>query len=136
QPLYHALNRTADVEQLPACAAYGLGVVVYSPAARGVLTGKYHLDAPPPEGSRGQLQNKRMAETEYQRENLEAAQQVGELAMRRGAEPASFATAGVLAKPHVTAAIAGPRTIAHWRSYRAAAEGAVTAEEEAAVAAS
>jgi aryl-alcohol dehydrogenase-like predicted oxidoreductase len=40
QPLYNIVNRTAEVEQLPAAAAYGLGVVPYSPLARGVLTAK------------------------------------------------------------------------------------------------
>jgi aryl-alcohol dehydrogenase-like predicted oxidoreductase len=41
QPLYNIVNRTAEAEQLPAAAAYGLGVVSYSPLARGVLTAKY-----------------------------------------------------------------------------------------------
>src|SRR5262249_11189489 len=41
QPVYNAVNRTAEVEMLPACQYYGLGVVPYSPLARGVLTGKY-----------------------------------------------------------------------------------------------
>ena len=40
QPYYNALNRQPEVEQLPACGHYGLGVVPYSPLARGVLTGK------------------------------------------------------------------------------------------------
>ena len=38
QPCYNALNRMPEVEHLPACAFYGLGVVPYSPLARGVLT--------------------------------------------------------------------------------------------------
>src|SRR3546814_9254581 len=41
QPYYNLLNRNPEVEILPACAHYGLGVVPYSPIARGVLTGKY-----------------------------------------------------------------------------------------------
>ena len=41
QPLYNALNREPEVEHLPACGYFGLGVVPYSPLARGVLTGKY-----------------------------------------------------------------------------------------------
>ncbi len=40
QPYYNALNRMAEVEHLPACGTYGLGVVPYSLLARGVLTGK------------------------------------------------------------------------------------------------
>ena len=52
QPYYNAMNRTLEIEHLPACAHYGLGVVPYSPLARGVLSGKYAPDAPPPADSR------------------------------------------------------------------------------------
>ena len=48
EPLYNLVDRTAEVEQLPAAAHYGIGVVPYSPLARGVLTGKYALDRQPP----------------------------------------------------------------------------------------
>ena len=41
------MNRTAEVEHFPACGYYGLGIVPYSPLARGVLTGKYKPDAAP-----------------------------------------------------------------------------------------
>src|SRR5581483_9787200 len=41
QPYYNALNRQPEVEILPACHYYGIGVTPYSPVARGVLTGKY-----------------------------------------------------------------------------------------------
>ena len=44
QPLYNALNREVETEHLPACGYFGLGVVPYSPLARGVLTGKYQPD--------------------------------------------------------------------------------------------
>src|SRR5438046_10295148 len=52
QPYYHAMNRTPEVEHLPACSYYGLGVVPYSPLARGVLTGKYRPDVAPGKDSR------------------------------------------------------------------------------------
>ena len=41
QPCYNAMSRMAETEYIPACRRFGLGVVVYSPLARGVLTGKY-----------------------------------------------------------------------------------------------
>ena len=133
QPLYHVLNRIAEVEQFPVCDAYGLGVVVYSPTARGILTGKYRNDTPPPEGSRGALQNKRMSQTEYHPDNIAAAEKVSALAAECGVEPATFATAWVLANSLVTSAIAGPRTMEQWRSYRAAVGVAITAEHENAI---
>ena len=47
QPYYNAMNRMPEVEHFPACEYYGLGIVPYSPLARGVLTGKYAPDAAP-----------------------------------------------------------------------------------------
>lgn len=133
QPLYHALNRSVEVEQLPVCAAMGIGVVPYSPTARGVLTGKYAKDAPPPPDSRAAGQDRRMLETEFQPEAIRTASAISSYARERGIEPAAFATAWVLANPLVTAAIAGPRTMEHWRSYLAALDVAISAEDEAMV---
>ena len=48
QPPYNAMTRAIETELLPCCAHYGLGVVAYSPLARGVLTGKYTPGTPPP----------------------------------------------------------------------------------------
>ncbi len=45
QPYYNAMNRMPEVEHFPACAYYGLGIVPYSPLARGVLTGKCAPDS-------------------------------------------------------------------------------------------
>jgi aryl-alcohol dehydrogenase-like predicted oxidoreductase len=133
QPLYHALNRSVEVEVLPACEALGIGVVPYSPTARGVLTGKYAKDAPPPAGSRAAVQDRRMLETEFQPEALAAAERVVDHARQRGIEPVAFATAWVLANPIVTAAIAGPRTMAQWESYLGALEVTLSEEDERAV---
>src|SRR5215468_5670337 len=72
QPLYNALNRMAEVEQLPAAGYYGLGVVPYSPLARGVLSGKYVPGAEPPAGSRAARNDQRMMQTEWRPESLAA----------------------------------------------------------------
>jgi len=74
QPYYNLLNRMPEVEILPACAHYGIGVTPYSPVARGVLTGKYAPGQPAPEGSRAGRADKRMAETEFRQESLQIAQ--------------------------------------------------------------
>jgi aryl-alcohol dehydrogenase-like predicted oxidoreductase len=133
QPLYHALNRSVEVEVLPACASLGIGVFCYSPTARGVLTAKYAVDGPPPPGTRAAEQNKRMMETEYVPAALTAAAAIGEHARSRGYDPASFAVAWVLANEAVTGAIAGPKTMAQWESYLAAFDVEWTAADEAAV---
>ena len=131
QPYYNAMNRMPEVEHLPACAAYGLGVVPYSPVARGVLTGKYPVDGPPPKGTRAGHNDKRMMESEYRRESLEIAQIVKAHAERRGMTPAQFATLWVLNNRLVTTVIAGPRTQAQWNEYLGALNHTFTAEDEA-----
>jgi aryl-alcohol dehydrogenase-like predicted oxidoreductase len=52
QPLYNLANRDIEVELLPLCEKYGIGVTSYSPLARGVLAAKYHLGEKPPSDSR------------------------------------------------------------------------------------
>jgi aryl-alcohol dehydrogenase-like predicted oxidoreductase len=133
QPLYHALNRTAELEQIPACHALGLGVVAYSPTARGVLSGKYRADAPPPPDSRAAAGNRRLLESEYLPASLAAAAAIAKLAEERGVAPVAFALAWLLANPLVTGAIAGPRTLEQWQSYLAGCAYEWTPEDERAV---
>jgi aryl-alcohol dehydrogenase (NADP+) len=106
-----------EVELLPACGYYGMGVVPYSPMARGVLSGKYDPDAPPPSGTRAGAEDKRMMQTEWRRESLVLAREIKAHAERRGVTAGQFATAWVLANPLVSSVIAGPRTLEQWRDY-------------------
>ena len=117
QPLYNLLNRQAEVEHLPACGYFGLGVVAYSPLARGVLTGKYRPDVPPPAGTRAGRQDRRMLETEWRPESLRVAREIAEHARARGMTPGQFAMAWVLRNRLLTAAIGGPRTEEQWEEY-------------------
>lgn len=71
QPYYNAMNRMPEVEVLPLCAVHGLGVVPYSPLARGVLTGKYSGGVDP--ASRAGRKDKRMMETEFRAESIAIA---------------------------------------------------------------
>jgi len=133
QPYYNALNRMPEVEHLPACGYYGLGVVPYSPLARGVLTGKYRPDVPPPAGTRAGRQDKRMLETEWRPESLHIAQEISEHAAARGITSGQFAFAWVLNNKFVTAAIGGPRTPEQWEDYVGALAYRFTSEDEALV---
>jgi aryl-alcohol dehydrogenase-like predicted oxidoreductase len=130
QPYYHALNRVAETEHLPACAHYGVGVVAYSPLARGVLTGKYNPDAPPPPETRAGRQDKRMMQTEWRPESLRIAQDIKRHAEARGITPGQFAVAWVLNNWLVTGVIAGPRTEAQWDDYLGALDYRFRAEDE------
>jgi aryl-alcohol dehydrogenase-like predicted oxidoreductase len=133
QPYYNAMNRMPEVEHLPACAYYGLGVVPYSPLARGVLTGKYRPDAPPPAGTRAGRQDRRMMETEFRPESLAMAQKIRAHAEARGMTAGQFALNWVLNNRLISAAIAGPRTEEQWDDYVGALQYRFTAEDEALV---
>jgi len=133
QPYYNAMNRMPEVEHLPACGHFGLGVVPYSPIARGVLTGKYDPDAPPPEDTRAGRQDKRMMESEWRPESLAIAQTIKRHAEAQGTTPVAFAVAWVLNNRFVTAPIVGPRTLEQFESYLPALDYRFTAEDEALV---
>jgi aryl-alcohol dehydrogenase (NADP+) len=117
QPPYNAMSRQIEVEVLPACAHYGLGVVAYSPLARGVLSGKYLPDAAPPEGSRAARNDRRIMQTEFRSESLHLAQQVVAYASKRGSTPTKLALAWVWNNRRVHGVIGGPRTLAQWQDY-------------------
>jgi aryl-alcohol dehydrogenase-like predicted oxidoreductase len=131
QPYYNLLNRMPEVEVLPACAHHGIGVVPYSPIARGVLSGKYLPGQVPAADSRAGRGDKRMAETEFRPESLQIAQQLQTHAQQRGATLPQFATAWVLAHDAVSSVIAGPRTLAQWQAYRPALDYRPDAADEA-----
>ncbi len=131
QPLYNALNREVEVEHLPACGHFGLGVVPYSPLARGVLTGKYAPNVAPDPESRAGRRDRRMLESEWRTESLEIAQKIAAHAESRGVTPGQFAFAWVLHNRLVTAAIAGPRTGEQWDSYAGALAFHLSPDDEA-----
>ena len=131
QPYYHALYRVAEVEHLPACNAYGLGVVSYSPLARGVLTGKYAPGAEAAKDSRAGRADKRMLQTEMRPETLDAAQQFKAYADKRGVAAGHLAVAWVLNNTYISGVVAGPRTETQWDEYVKALDLTFTKEDEA-----
>lgn len=120
QPYYNPMTREPERDVLPACDHFGLGVVPYSPLARGILTGKYAPDAAPAKNSRAGVGDKRMMATEWRPESLKLAQKVVKHAEKKGMTAAEWAMNWVLANPIVTSVLAGPRTMAQWKDYLAA----------------
>src|SRR6201992_3916874 len=131
QPYYNAMNRMPEVEHFPACGYYGLGIVPYSPLARGVLTGKYSPDAAPDKTTRAGRNDTRMMQTEWRPESLQLAQEIRKHAEARGITAGQFAVAWVLNSAFVTGVIAGPRTEEQWDDYVRALDYRFTAEDEA-----
>jgi aryl-alcohol dehydrogenase-like predicted oxidoreductase len=131
QPYYNAMNRMPETEHLPACAYYGLGVVPYSPLARGVLTGKYRPDQAPDKDTRAGRSDTRMMQTEWRPESLRLAQEIKRHTEAKGITAGQFAVAWVLNSCFVSSVIAGPRTEEQWDDYIRALDYRFTAEDEA-----
>jgi aryl-alcohol dehydrogenase-like predicted oxidoreductase len=117
QPPYNAMTRGIETELLPCCAHYGVGVVAYSPLARGVLSGKYAPGAAPPQGSRAARNDQRILQTEFRPESIALAQRIADHARASGRTPLQFALAWVWNNALVHGVIGGPKTLAQWQEY-------------------
>lgn len=109
QPQYSMLWRVIEAEVVPTCEELGLGQIVWSPIAQGVLTGKYLPGAEPPAGSRA-TDSKGGANfvSRWMRDDvLERVQQLRPLADQAGLSLAQLAVAWVLQNSNVSAAIIG-----------------------------
>ena len=135
QPPYNAMSRQIETELLPCCAHYGIAPVVYSPLARGILSGKYRSDAPPPEGSRAARNDPRMMQTEFRAESIDLAQRFAERARARGVTPTAYALGWVWNNALVGGVIGGPKSMAQWQDYLDALNVPFDAEDEAFVSA-
>ena len=131
QPLYNIVNRDIEVEVLPLCQEHGLGVVSYSPLARGILTGKYKPGESFPEGSRASRSDPRMLQAELREASLEIAQQIREYAeTTKGCASTHFALAWALANPIITSIILGPKTIEQFEDNLKCLDVEITAADE------
>lgn len=111
QPLYNMLDRNIEVELIPFCRKYGVGIMAYSPLARGVLSGKYGKGDKMPAGSRAARKDPRFLETVRRKEYFEAAYKLKQHTDKKGISLSIFALAWLLNNPAVTSVILGPRTM-------------------------
>lgn len=131
QQFYNCMSRLLEAEFLPAAEHHGIGVVAYSPLARGVLTAKYVPGAGPPAGSRAARKDPRILEAELRPESLAMAQRIRAHAERRGTTAAKLAFQWVLNNRLVAGAIGGPRTFEQWQDYVDSMNYPFLAEDEA-----
>ena len=103
QSLYNLAERTVELEVIPACQSYGLGLIPWSPLARGLLAGA----SPPPSQGRRASEELR-SEAVQHRTRLEA---YDKLCRKLGEQPADIALAWLLHQRGVTSPIIGPRTL-------------------------
>jgi aryl-alcohol dehydrogenase-like predicted oxidoreductase len=108
QPRYNMLTRALETSIMPTCARHGLGLVVFSPLAQGILTGKYEPGKPPPGGSRGADANSNQFMKGWlEDETLSRVQRLKAYANEMGHPLAHFALAWCLRRPEVSSVIIG-----------------------------
>ncbi|MBA1147691.1 aldo/keto reductase [Ectothiorhodospiraceae bacterium WFHF3C12] len=128
QPMYNLVYREEEREMLPLCADQGLGVIPWSPLARGVLAGNH----PPGEDA---LTTRARTDTNTRRWHLGEEQDypviraVQSVAEARGVKPAQVALAWVLSNPVVTAPIVGASRMTHLEDAVGALEIELSVEE-------
>lgn len=107
QPRYSMLERFIEPEVLPLCEREGIGQVVFSPLAEGVLTGKYKPGVQPPQGSRASGKAGYFMQRFMKDDVLSRVQDLRRVAERLGLSMAQLALAWVLRQPGVSSAIIG-----------------------------
>lgn len=124
---YHMLERAQELEMIPYCNAYNVGMLPFFPLAGGFLTGKYQRGQPAPTGSRGERSpyvQKYMTDANYDKlEKLIA------WAQERGHTMTELAHAWLLAQPQVSSVISGATKLAHVQANAKGADWQLTADE-------
>jgi len=118
QPPYSILNRSIEREVLPTCQRYGMGVMAWSPLAKGMLTGKHRKGEQQPDSLRAKFFPKAMTDEG----SLDKVERLIPLAQGAGMSLMHMALGFVVAHPAVTSAIIGPRTMEQLDGLLAGAE--------------
>jgi aryl-alcohol dehydrogenase (NADP+) len=118
QPPYSILSRGIEREVLPVCQRYGMGVMVWSPLAKGMLAGRYRKGQPLPDSLRVKMLPKQMSDEH----RLDAVEQLIVVAQEAGMPLTHLAMSFAVTHPGVTSAILGPRTMEQLDDLLAGAE--------------
>jgi aryl-alcohol dehydrogenase-like predicted oxidoreductase len=102
------VERGAEREMIPTCKRFGLGVLVWSPLASGLLSGKYTRERPPPEGTRLAAWNDTFKRVGTDRA-WKIIDTVGSIAKRHDTSHAAVSIAWLMAKPECSSVILGAR---------------------------
>ena len=113
QPQYSALWRQIEARVLPTCEDLGLGNVVWSPLAMGILTGKYPSVDDVPEDSRAGGEDARFMQRYFTQEVLDAVQRARAVADEAGCTLAQLSLAWCLRQPFVSSVIVGATKTSH-----------------------
>jgi L-glyceraldehyde 3-phosphate reductase len=128
QPKYSMFVRTPEQGLLETLGRLGVGSIVFSPLAQGLLTDRY-LDGKVPRGSRA-AKGKHLTQQKVSEEYRTAAKQLNEIAANRGQSLAQLAIAWVLRQPTVTSALIGASSVKQLEQNHAAIAGNPLSLEE------
>jgi aryl-alcohol dehydrogenase-like predicted oxidoreductase len=132
QPQYSLVVRDIEIDILPTAARHGLGVIVWSPLAGGLLTGKHKRDAAASDSRYGRVAEgdiwEMLKRSLFTDKNFQIVDKVGDVAAKLGTTHTAVANAWVLAQPGVTSSIIGPRTVEQLEDNLAATTVALDAE--------
>ena len=123
---YNLLYREEEREMIPQCLDQGVGVIPWSPLARGVLTGNRSRDG---ERRTSRANSDAFGDTLYSGADFDVVDRVAEVAAKRGVPPAQVALAWLLHRPGVTAPIVGATKLSHLADALAAEELDLSEEE-------
>lgn len=128
QNLYNLLDRRLEREVIPACEAYGIGMLPYFPLASGMLTGKYHRGEPAPQGTRLNVWGERGAAA-MSDANFDVVEKLSAFAEARGKSLLELAFSWLASKPIVSSVIAGATSPEQVKANAVAANWQLTKEE-------
>ena len=128
QPKYSMFYRTAEEGLLDTLGRLGVGSIVFSPLAQGLLTDRY-LDGNVPKNSRA-AKSKHLSGQQVSQEYLVAAKRINEIAASRGQSLAQLALSWVLRQPTVTSALIGASSVKQLEQNHAAINGQPLTQSE------
>ncbi len=122
QPVYNMLQRGIEDDVLPVCRTLGVGQIVYSPLAQGLLTGKYSREKTPEDSRAADAGSNQFIQTHMTEENFEKIEGIRDIARSTGLSMARLALAWCLRNTGVNSVIVGARNVQQLAENVSAAE--------------
>lgn len=120
QPQYHMMDRYIEHEIMDVCKKHGIGITPFSPLAQGLLTGKYGLNQPYPEGSRATHQADKQINNLLTEENLGKVDKLKAVAAELGVSMPVLALSWILRENIISSVITGASKVSQLESNLAA----------------